>query len=129
METKVKKYQIVYEKLNPFDLSFIFDGKIYLDECLRNYPELKKKLIQHELKHLVNNDDLVKDYKLDLKSPFRWKDYFIMFMNKPWFIFLSPFIFVRRVNKLLTLDVSRFINFLMLVFIVVMFYVVNFLMR
>jgi hypothetical protein len=112
------KYQIIYKKLDPFNIAYIEDGNIYMEPFLKKNRSLFLRLRKHEEKHLVEKN-FIKDYKEDLRhSKFTLEDTLFILKHKHFF-WMSPFVFLWYNGKNISFDSSRFINFVMLSLLIV----------
>lgn len=112
------KYQIIFQKLDPFNICYVEDGNIYMEPFLKENRSLFLRLKKHEENHLHNNTFL-EDYKEDLKhSTFSFEDTWFILMHKPFFL-LSPFVFLWYNGKDISFDLSRFANFILITLLII----------
>ncbi len=87
-----------------------FDGYIEINENLKNYPELLKPILEHELSH-TDKTFTWHDFKLDFVSK-TGVNYFdllkFMFKHPRSFLQLSPILII---NRKLILDINLFIMY------------------
>lgn len=113
---------IIYKKLNPFDISFLYKDTLYIDEFVKSYPNLELEILKHELKHVDSSNSIIEDYVHDVKGGFFNNNKIIM-KHKPFYFLLSSFMFLRRMNGDISVDFSRFINLIILfIFSIFLYY-------
>ena len=76
MSPKLREH-IKYQKLGIADISFMYNGIIYMDNFLMKYPNLESKILKHEHNHKTKNS-ILQDYKVDFKSLFTLKEHWIL---------------------------------------------------
>ena len=73
-----------------------------LNEKLKNYPDLHEKVLEHELRHLANEDKGMKEFLNDLRIDFTeftgWTDDFRFFLRHPMTFIesLSPLMLSKK---------------------------------
>ena len=116
---------IIFKKLDPFNVAYVEDEKIYMEPFLKKNKNLLLNIIDHEKRHLPKSNSFFKDYKEDLfYSPISLKDTWFILKHKPFF-WLSPFIFLWRNDKYVSFDSSRFVNFVVLIFLILFCILLN----
>lgn len=67
-----------------FGLGHVIDGRIYLNKRLKNNPELKKIVLEHELKHIDGVDHV------DWNEPFNLKLFLFCIAHPSTWIHFDP---------------------------------------
>ncbi len=96
-----------------------FNGRIEINKHLKNYPELLKPILQHELQH-TNQAWSVKDFKLDFISNDKvnqWKLIKFMFKHPKSFAQLSPILYSKKKGFIIDLNLIIMYSIMIGIFI------------
>lgn len=87
------KYEI---KFITHSIGFRVDNTIYLNKNLKKYPELYNKILKHEIEHIKQGKNRLKNYSHDIKEKFNKEIVFFCLKHPFSILHFFPIIIIEK---------------------------------